>query len=307
MYEEDSTGENNEAGFSAGTTGHLLKIPGSREDVFQNKDLDLQSARSLMKFLKVAADRDAYSGLLGEWGEKSFPEFLSLYFGIPSQRQSALLALTASLKTPKETLASYALPRVHRHLTSTGLFGPGFSSVIPKWGGLAEIAQVACRASAVGGGVYILKEGIKSIKTIKADIEPHKEIPLQQMTLYLQGGDKVKAHWVVGTSHNLPSEFQGRSTFDADYLSRSISILSSPLTELFPAPSEGVTPSSGVVVVFPTGSLHGSTMPPPSGHPPVYLTIHSSDTGECPDGQCESWTFPWLVCCSCCPVMIPNC
>ena len=41
------------------------------------------------------------------------------------------------------------------------MFDPGFGSVISKWSGLVEIAQVACRAGAVGGGVYVLNKGFE--------------------------------------------------------------------------------------------------------------------------------------------------
>ncbi len=139
--------------------GALQKIPSSREDVFADQSIDLRSARSLMKFLKVAADTETQAESVSSWGSNPFPEYLTSQFKIADRLQSALLALTLSPTSPARTTTEYALPRIHRHLTSIGIFGPGFGAVIPKWGGLAEVAQVACRASAVGGGVYILKEG----------------------------------------------------------------------------------------------------------------------------------------------------
>ena len=41
-----------------------------------------------------------------------------------------------------------------------------------------------------------------------------------------------------------------------------------------------------------------------SDQPPVYLQIHSEDTGECPQGQCKSFlSFPYLL--SMLPLMQP--
>ena len=49
---------------------------------------------------------------------------------------------------------------LHSHLVSVGVHGPGFAAVYPKFGGMSEACQIACRASAVAGGVYMLGEGV---------------------------------------------------------------------------------------------------------------------------------------------------
>ena len=251
-----------------------------------------------MKFLKLATDTEAHASILEVWGSKTFPDFLESHLGIPRRLQAPLLALTMSPHPPVKTLTAYALPRIHCHLTSVGMFGPGFGSVIPKWGGLAEIAQVACRAGAVGGGVYVLKKGFET------DENPDQQAlrgggtrldeVTQVSTVRLEGGEEIKAHWIVGSDWDLPSQLKADSVEEAipDHVSRSITIVSSPLLQLFPPPAEGAPPPAGAVVVFPTGSLeleHESDTPQLLRHdpPPVYLMIHSSDTGECPAGQCE--------------------
>lgn len=280
-------------------TGNLKKIPGGREDVFADKSIDLRSTRSLMKFLKLATDTEAHTSVLEAWGSRPFPELLESHLGIPPRLQAPLLALTMSPHPPAKILTSYAFPRIHRHLTSVGMFGPGFSSVIPKWGGLAEIAQVACRAGAVGGGVYVLNKGFDA----NEDLDQHAsredgtrlDEDLQLPTVRLEGGEDIKTDWIVGSAWDLPSQIAAHITECATpiYVSRSITIVSSPLSQLFPPPAEGAPPPAGAVVVFPTGSLtleadsselQASTDDPP----PVYLMIHSSDTGECPAGQCKS-------------------
>ena len=282
------------------STGSLKRIPGGREDVFADTSIDLRSTRSLMKFLKLAADPQAHVSTLEVWGLKAFPEFLELHLGIPPRLQAPLLALTMSPHPPAKILTSYALPRIHRHLTSVGMFGPGFGSVIPKWGGLAEIAQVACRAGAVGGGVYVLKKGFEGNTSLVQQVHgrdgPESREP-QPSTVRLEGGEEIKTDWIVGSTWDLPSQLNADRVEAAvpDYVSRSITIISSPLSELFSPPAEGGPPPAGAVVVFPTGTLElecesGSQIQR-ADPPPVYLVIHSSETGECPSDQCKCDTI----------------
>ncbi len=295
---EDAQKEKVEGLEATPRSGSLKRIPGGREDVFADKSIDLRSTRSLMKFLRLATDAEAHAAIMEVWGSKPFPLFLDSHLGIPHRLQAPLLALTMSPHLPAKTLTSYALPRIHRHLTSVGMFGPGFGSVIPKWGGLAEIAQVACRAGAVGGGVYVLKKGFETDETPYQQALEREGIQLDEVTqvsiVRLDGGEEIKAHWIVGSDWDLPSNLEATVGEEAlpDYVSRSITIVSSPLSQLFPPPAEGAPPPAGAVVVFPTGSLElelGSDTPQLLRHdpPPVYLMIHSSDTGECPAGQCE--------------------
>ena len=275
----------------ASSGGSLRRIPGGREDIFADKGIDLRSTRSLMKFLKLAADPEAHESILETWGSKPFPEFLESHLSIPPRLQAPLLALTLSPNTPAETLTSYALPHIHRHLTSIGMFGPGFGSLIPKWGGLAEIAQVACRAGAVGGGVYVLKRGFAR----HGDADQGtlgRDSSLS--TVRLQDGEDIKSHWIVGSLWDLPSRAHPPpdDQIHPSYVARSVTIVSGSLSQLFPLPAEGAPPPAGAVVFFPSGTLELESedqMPPraKSEGPPVYLMVHSSDTGECPAGQCE--------------------
>lgn len=307
IYENEKAREdarNAESGGSDATPSSkcLKRIPGGREDVFADKSIDLRSTRSLMKFLKLAADMEAHASILEVWGCKPFPDFLESHLGIPPRLQAPLLALTMSPHPPAKTVTSYALPRIHRHLTSVGIFGPGFGSVIPKWGGLAEIAQVACRAGAVGGGVYVLKQGFKTDENLDQQVLGSDGTQLdeatQVSTVRLEGGEEIKTKWIVGSDWDMPSKLDAVTSEEAVYVSRSITIASSPLSQLFPLSAEGAPPPAGAVVVFPTGTFeleHDSDQPQilRDDPPPVYLMIHSSDTGECPAGQCK-YTPPFL-------------
>lgn len=247
----------------------LSRIPGGREDVFRDKSIDLRSTRSLMKFLKTAADVESHALILERCGHSPFPSFLTSEFNIPDRLQLPLLALTSSMHSPGETLTSYALPRIHRHLSSIGVFGHGFGSIIPKWGGIAEIAQVSCRAGAVGGGVYVLKKGVSAI--ISTDGNSPQDQPLE---VCLDGNEKIRTHWIVGTQQELPLRRPDLSRGGFAEVTCSITIVSSALATLFPATAEGAPTPAGAVIVFQESQ-------------PVYLMVHSSDTGECPAGQCK--------------------
>ena len=290
--------------FEAGL-GQLQKIPSGREDVFTDRSIDLRSARSLMKFLKIASESENQLDTLIEWRSKPFSEYLSSNFKLSQKLQQPLLALTMSPSAPSETSTSLAISRIHRHLTSMGVFGPGFGSVIPKWGGLAEIAQVACRAGAVGGGVYVLKSGIEHIESKDREKEqPTPETPANTRTeeflkLHTWDGELLQARCIVGTADQLLRDSHVLKTDPSTALvERSITIVSSSLLPLFPDPVEGAPPSACAVVVFPANSLSklasssdDKDIQSPPVHNPVYLSIHNSDTGECPTGQCEQILF----------------
>ena len=266
--------------------GKLRRIPGGREDIFSDKSIDPRSARSLMKFLKIAADAETHRTILEEWGSKPFPEYLTSQFNIPQALQAPLLALTSSPDSSAATLTSFALPRINHHLTSIGLFGPGFGSVLPKWGGLSEIAQVGCRAGAVGGGIYILNKGIESAEdSTSSSTEIGKDEGTKPLKIKLLGGEHIKAHWLIGSPEDLP---QSLSQYETIQTSHSITIVSSALSSFFHLPAEGAPPPAASVVVFPSGSLSIEGLDEASSLPPVYLAIHSSDTGECPVGQSRS-------------------
>lgn len=249
--------------------GTLKRLPNGREDIFDDTSIDNRDKRSLMKFLKFVVD---YQNQAETWelhAESGVPGFLTDQFKLPPHLQTLIMALTLSLDSPEETTVGYALPRIARHLTSIGVFGPGFGAVVPKWGGGAEIAQVACRAGAVGGGVYVLGTGIKSSQRNGDD----------GFDIALSNGETVKtkhfAQRTVTESQNLPA---------AKVVSKIIAVVSSPLTSLFESLIEGSPLAAVSVVIFPPNVLnvesHAQTHP-------IYIMAHSSETGECPVGQCE--------------------
>lgn len=213
-----------------------------------------------MKFLKFVVSYESQADVWEPHASTSFNVFLSSQFQLPPHLQTVISALTLSLDSSEETLVSFALPRIARHLTSIGVFGPGFGAVIPKWGGLAEIAQVACRACAVGGGVYVLGTGIKASTTIPGGLDQ----------VELSNGDTVK-------TRNLASAKAGEVS---SFVSKAVAIVSSSLASLFVSTVDGSPTSAVAVIVIPVGSMSSQVHP-------IYIMAHSSETGECPQGQCK--------------------
>jgi RAB protein geranylgeranyltransferase component A len=245
-------------------SGAILKrLPNGREDIFEDKSIDLRAKRSLMKFIKFVVGYEDQTEIWESDAQNAFPTFLSSKFQLPPHLQVVIIALTLSLDSPQDTTVAYALPRIARHLTSIGVFGPGFGAVVSKWGGGAEIAQVACRAGAVGGGVYVLGTGIAST----SNAEP--------VEVTLSNGDVVK------TKHLARSEKSSKASPIA--VSKVIAVVSSSLSSLFESTVEGAPLAAVSVVVFPPGTL--TTTDIEQTHP-VYVMPHSSETGECPAGQC---------------------
>lgn len=244
-----------------------------------------------MKFLRFIADFENQEDTWKDQGETAFHDFLSSRFGLPAAVQAPFQALTLSPHSPSKTTTSYALPRIARHLRSIGLFGPGFGAVIPKWGGLAEIAQVGCRAGAVGGATYMLGTGLERTDLQhEEDAAGEGSLPgssVGQLKITLTTGDKVTTKWLASSSRDAGSSATNAVTASSVTTSRCISIISSPLKALFPPLAEGAPQPAVAVVVFPSATLDsGNALQ--EEQPPVHLFVHSSETGECPAGQCKS-------------------
>ncbi|KAF7191428.1 Rab proteins geranylgeranyltransferase component A [Pseudocercospora fuligena] len=251
----------------------LTRVPGGREDIFQDASLDLKAKRALMKFLRFVADYEQQLEIWDTVRSLPFTSFLEQKFGLPSAYHPPILALALSAQSSDSTTVEFALPRISRHLRSIGVFGPGFPAVLPKWGGLAEVGQVACRAGAVGGGVYVLGKGLKEVQSTDSGLR-----------LELTGGEKITSRWLVGTSSELCSAAipAQQDSATVPVMLRSISIISSPLPSLFPPTSEGGVSPVGAVVLVPSAN---------NDEPPVHIFAHSGDSGECPADQCVLYGY----------------
>ncbi|KAI7364223.1 hypothetical protein KC354_g5869 [Hortaea werneckii] len=260
-----------DASDSQGTMPPFARVPSGREDIFSDDTLDLRAKRSLTKFLRFVSTYDTEEQQ-EQWERingKPAVQSLREDFGLKAEAAIApLLALALTSSPPDATTMAEVVPKIARHIRSAGFFGPGFSAVVPKWGGLSEVAQVACRAGAVGGGVYVLGKGVTGVAQ-KDDRSSEVE---------LSDGEKVSGKWLVGCPDDLPSTLRPQASSDAsEKTTRIICVISSPLAKLFPATSEGGVTPAGAVVVATSGDPK---------EPPVHIIAHSSDSGECPQGQC---------------------
>lgn len=292
----DTPGSEPSADRANSSQGKLVKVPSGREDIFADPSLDFKAKRALVKFLRFIVEFEDQPEVWEEHREKPFPVFLSEQFNFPAALQDPVISLTLSPSVPSRITTEFALRRIARHLRSIGMFGPGFGSVVPKWGGLSEISQVACRAGAVGGAVYVLGKGLVNPESINAPkYRPTGDTQKpSELKAYLQDGEAITTRWIVGLRNDLePFYAQQHSNLEkhpdpgnSSTVCKSITIVSSALEPLFPALAEGAPQPAGAVVVFPSGSLAlGEGSDQGEEIPPVYLLIHSGDTGECPTGQ----------------------
>ncbi|KUL91651.1 hypothetical protein ZTR_01251 [Talaromyces verruculosus] len=259
-------------------SGQLRRVPSSREDIFADDTITMKAKRMLIRFLRNVnqpqqTDGGSEQPTTEEDENLPLSEYLSTKFNTPSELHNPIHSLSLCQQAPHKTRANLALPRIKRHLGSLGVFGPGFGSLVAKWGGGAEIAQVGCRALAVGGGVYVLGRGIESVDISKDDEGFHH--------LTLSDGEKIRSKSVAGSPWDLPED-AGSPSIATQKVARSISVVSSPLKRLFPITAEGGPIPAGAVILVPGEAISDD----PSNPTPVYLLVHSSDTGECPDGQC---------------------
>lgn len=246
----------------------LARIPSTREDVFLTTSIPTKAKRGLMKFLKFVLDFEnpPQTDLWQSDADAPLTEFLSKQFKMDTELQTYIITLSLSLDGKITTKDGLAV--IRRHLSSMGMYGPGFAAIYPKWGGLSEIAQVSCRAGAVGGAVYMLSNGIKSMKESEAPIE-----------VELTSGDVIKTRSLIRSDNGATGQVG---------TARLVAIVGSPIKSLFEATAEGAPTPAVAVVAFPAGSL--STPGGKASEYPVYLSVHSSDTGECPNGQ-SKFTF----------------
>jgi Rab proteins geranylgeranyltransferase component A len=258
--------------------GGLRKIPSTREAVFNDDSLSMRDKRSLMKLLRhvLQDETDRISDVTTQ-PEETLEQLLQR-FRIPSSLHSAVQALALTTVSIGRTDSQASLRRIQRHLQSIGHLGPGFGAVIAKYGSNPEIAQVACRAQAVGGGIYLLGHGIASLDSIpRAETSVSGDDELLRR-LELTDGIKIRTRRVVAGEGDMPSNGQPPTRGSIQTL-HSISIISRPLKPLL-APESDASPTPAAAIVL-VESQHG-----PAANP-IYLQIHSEDTGECPVGQCE--------------------
>lgn len=274
----------------------LRKIPSTREDVFSDDTLPTRDKRALMKFLRWLLGATKSDQPCAE--DVMLSRTLTESFGLPPWLHPPLTALSLSYHDATTSSSQATTLRIKQHLTSIGTFGTGFAAILPKFGGLAEVCQVACRASAVGGATYVLNREVESIvhsTNLSTKSSTLDDTPLE---LCLSRGDRVKSRFVIGCEEDLPKEVTDQitdGTSVAINILHSISIVSATLSHLFAPVSEHGPIPAGVVVADFEIDPHSTSQLGGAEKRPTYLIVHSSDSGDCPPGQCRSLTFELLL------------
>ncbi|KAK6333569.1 Rab proteins geranylgeranyltransferase component A [Orbilia javanica] len=266
----------------------LVRVPNSREDIFNDKTLDPRTKRVVVRALKSMVGLEG-----GQLGTSSKSDSISLQhhleqstYRLPPSIIAAFASLTLRYDLPSQIPLEEAEQRVKKHFDSLGRFGAGFSAVISRYGSGSELVQVLCRAAAVtGNALYILGNGIVDVQEA-ATIPPPTPATLLEpietnIRLSLKSGDIIRTRHVVGTLSNLPTRASTTqpSLESAGYW-MSIYVVSCPLEQALR--TDDPPPAAGAIIYIPEKSIEVDGR---SNANPIYVVVHSSDTGECPEGQ----------------------
>ncbi|KAJ3563993.1 hypothetical protein NP233_g8579 [Leucocoprinus birnbaumii] len=157
--------------------GSFRAVPGSKEDVFKNKDISLIQKRRLMRFLTFAAGDFEESNELQGKHDLPFIQFLESVFSLSHELATVIAYALAYSSRPTDPTIS-VLPRIQRYLRSVGRYGAS-PFLVGHYGGVGEISQGFCRTAAVSGAVYILG---RQISTISTNIHPESDVTPAQTT-----------------------------------------------------------------------------------------------------------------------------
>ncbi|KAJ7185918.1 FAD/NAD(P)-binding domain-containing protein [Mycena filopes] len=135
-------------------SGTVKPVPGSKEDIFKNKDISLLDKRRLMRFLMFAAGAFEDAKEIEGHADTAFPEFLKSAFSLNEEMTGAIAYALAYCLSPSDPTLP-ALHRLRRYLRSAGRYGAS-PFLVGHYGSSGEIAQGFCRTAAVNGAVYIL-------------------------------------------------------------------------------------------------------------------------------------------------------
>ncbi|KAK0223452.1 GDP dissociation inhibitor [Armillaria fumosa] len=143
------------------SSGAVKGVPGSKEDVFKNKEISLVDKRRLMRFIMFASGEFEGKPELEGREKMAFGEFLKTVFTLNDETRAAIVYALAFCFTAQDP-ALLTLHRIRHYLRSTGRYGSS-PFLVGHYGGSGEIAQGFCRTAAVAGGVYILGRKVSSI------------------------------------------------------------------------------------------------------------------------------------------------
>lgn len=239
----------------------------TKEDIFTDQSILLQTKRALMKFLKfVLQDNtdEAKEELLRANSTTPIETFLKDHFRLESPQTDELI-YSIGLCYAKDTKTPEALARIKRFLVSFDVYG-SFPVMMLKYGGPGEISQGFCRSAAVADATY-------KLDTRLVDFDPQEKIAK------FDDGSKIKINEKIIVSPTQTPKFLAKNYTElAEKLqlftvTRLVTIVRKDCKEWI---SEN---ECSAVVVFPPGSL------PTNNQYSIQVVIQNGGSGVCPEGE----------------------
>lgn len=239
----------------------------TKEDIFTDQLLSLQTKRSLMKFLKfVLQDNNdpAKKQLLLDNSKTPIEDFLAQSFNLKLPQVEELI-YSIGLVNKEHMRTPVAIARIKRFLVSFDVYG-NFPVMVLKYGGPGEISQGFCRSAAVAGTTY-------KLDTKLVDFDPQTKIAK------FSDGSSVKINEKIVVAPTQIPKFLASSyseleqKVDAYKVTRLITIVRRDCKEWM-----GENESSAIVV-FPPESL------PTHNQSSVQVIIQNGGSGVCPPGE----------------------
>lgn len=238
------------------------KVPGTKEDIFTDQTLSLNTKRALMKFMKFVLDYNNTTDIWLPYKSRPIGEFLAENFKLEPQQVTELI-YSIGLCTTSQTHTIDALSRIYRYITSFGVYG-NFPALYVMYGGAGELVQAFSRSAAVAGAVYKLNTKI-------TDYDSESKIA------HLADGGKIQVSEKVILSSKdalkIPQTASLAASKNNSEVTRMVAIVSKDCKEWF-AENE-----QAAVIAFPPGSL------PSNNTVAVHALIVGGGSGMCPMGQ----------------------
>ncbi|KAL7413045.1 GDP dissociation inhibitor-domain-containing protein [Mrakia frigida] len=274
------------------------KVPGSKEDVFKDKEVGLVDKRRLMKVLLWCMGE--FEGSNEIEGKEQMPlfDFLRTSFSLSEDLARALTFALAHCTSASDP-ALPSLIRARSYLRSVGKYGNS-AFLVGQYGGAGEIAQGFCRLSAVHGAIYILSHPITSIdfpSSSSSSDATSTSTPSHPISLQIKGFTHpiLASHLIVSPDYLPPSP----TSLETVRFARCIAILDSypsifplpPPTAASPEDSDReeakeemeVEKPDTSLMVFPPGSLGEES--DVDVKETVQALLVGEGTGSCPRGQ----------------------
>ncbi|XP_011944830.1 PREDICTED: rab proteins geranylgeranyltransferase component A 1 isoform X3 [Cercocebus atys] len=247
----------------------VSKVPCSRADVFNSKQLTMVEKRMLMKFLTFCMEYEKYPDEYKGYEDITFYEYLKTQKLTPNLQYIVLHSIAMTSETASSTIDGLKATRNFLHCL--GRYG-NTPFLFPLYG-QGELPQCFCRMCAVFGGIYCLRH---SVQCLVVDKESRK-----CKAIIDQFGQRIiSEHFLVEDSYfseNMCSRVQYRQISRAVLITdrsvlktdsdQQISILTVPAEE----------PGTFAVRVI---ELCSSTMTCMKGTYLVHLTCTSSKTAR---------------------------